>query len=99
MIPVGLGSESKTLILTIANGIALMLLVYLALGLAVAVPFVLRGVNKIDPVSSGSSWGFRLIILPGVVALWPLLLRRWLSGAPQPSERNAHRDTASGDAA
>jgi hypothetical protein len=58
------------------------------------VPFVLRGVDKIDPVASGSSWGFRLIILPGVVALWPLLLRRWLSGKPQPTERNAHRDAA-----
>jgi len=54
--------------------------VYVAAGVLFAMPFVLRGVNRIDPVAGQSSRGFRLIILPGVVALWPLLLRRWLRG-------------------
>ena len=57
-------------ILTVVSGL------YLLAGLLFAVPFVLRGVNRIDPVAHEGSWGFRLIILPGVVALWPLLLRR-----------------------
>ena len=64
--------------------------VYAAAGLVFAIAFVLRGVERIDPAAKGASWGFRLIVLPGVVALWPLLLRRWISGAP-PAEKNAHR--------
>jgi len=68
--------------------------VYLALGAAFAPLFVLRGLRRLDPVAAGGSWGFRLIILPGVVALWPLLARRWMRGVGPPDERNAHRDAA-----
>lgn len=68
--------------------------VYVVAGLAFAVPFVLRGVERIDPGAQGASWGFRLIVLPGVVALWPLLLWRWLRRTSPPVESNAHRDAA-----
>jgi hypothetical protein len=51
--------------------------IYAAAGLLFAVPFLWRGVARLDPVASGSPLGFRLIILPGVVALWPLLAWRW----------------------
>ena len=78
----------------IAEWVVLILGFYLAAGALFAVPFVLRGVNALDPVARESSWGFRAIILPGVVALWPLLARRWLTRRPQPTERNAHRDAA-----
>lgn len=80
--------------LTVANTVVLIVGLYLAAGLLFAVPFVLRGVNRIDPAAPGSSWGFRLIIVPGVVALWPLLARRWLRGLSPPEERNAHRRAA-----
>ncbi|NIT94361.1 MAG: hypothetical protein GWN79_02150, partial [Actinobacteria bacterium] len=36
---------------------------YVALGLLFGIPFVLRGVQKIDPVAENGTWGFRLIIL------------------------------------
>ena len=65
--------------------------VYAALGAIFAIAFVTRGVERLDPAAKGASRGFRLIIVPGVVALWPLLLRRWISGAPPPAERTAHR--------
>jgi hypothetical protein len=68
--------------------------VYAGLGLLFAVPFALRGVERIDPAAKGASWGFRLIVVPGAVALWPLLLGRWLRGAPPPVEKNAHRVAA-----
>lgn len=59
--------------------------------------FVLRGVDRIDPSAREATWGFRLIVLPGVAALWPLLLRRWLTGASAPPEEsNAHRRAAAG---
>ena len=51
---------------------------YLACGLAVGVAFISRGVERVDAAATGSSWAFRLLILPGSAALWPLIVRRWL---------------------
>lgn len=70
-------------------------LLYLGCGLLFAIPFLARGAAAIDPGAREGSWGFRVIVLPGVVALWPVLLRRWISGrgAP-PVENNAHRRAA-----
>lgn len=65
--------------------------IYAAIGLLFAPLFVARGVNRIDPSAATGSWGFRLLLLPGAAALWPLLLARWLRKSPPPTERNAHR--------
>jgi hypothetical protein len=54
--------------------------VYLLIGLLVGIPFVWRGVERIDAAAVGTSWGFRLTILPGSIGLWPLILRRWIHG-------------------
>jgi len=78
----------------IANWLFRLVFAYASVGLVFALAFVFRGVNKIDPVASESSLGFRLAILPGSAALWPLLLRRWVSGSSSPVERNPHRDRA-----
>jgi hypothetical protein len=51
---------------------------YSAAGLAFAIAFVLFGISRVDPVAEHSPIGFRLIVMPGVAALWPLLLARWL---------------------
>jgi hypothetical protein len=65
---------------------------YLVVGLVFAIAFVLVGVKKIDPHAAHGSWGFRLLIIPGAMAFWPLLLKRWASGAKSPpEERSAHR--------
>lgn len=64
---------------------------YLAIGVAFGLAFVIRGVAKVDPSAADSGWGFRLVILPGVAALWPLLLRRWLQSSGPPTESTAHR--------
>jgi hypothetical protein len=55
--------------------------VYAGLGVVFAVVFALRGIERVDPGARGSGWGFRLLVLPGVVALWPLLARRWFAAA------------------
>ena len=68
---------------------------YLACGFLFAIPFALVGVKRIDPHAAHGTWGFRLLIIPGTVFLWPLLAKRWLSGAHEPPEEsNAHRCAA-----
>ena len=61
----------------VAEVILFVWLAYSLCGLAVGVPFVLRGVNRVDASATGASIGFRLIILPGTVALWPLMAVKW----------------------
>lgn len=69
--------------------------VYFACGLAFAIPFALAGVKKIDPHAAHGSWSFRLLIIPGTMAFWPMLLKRWASGSKAPPEEiNAHRCAA-----
>ena len=51
---------------------------YLALGLLFAVPFAARWVGRLDPAARAGSAGFRLLIVPGAVLLWPALLTRLL---------------------
>lgn len=62
---------------------------YLAIGLLFGVVYVSRQVSRNDPAAHGAGLGFRLIILPAVVALWPILLRGWNRALPQ--ERTPHR--------
>ena len=80
----------------IAAAFLIALGVYLAGGLAFAIPFVFTGVKRIDPHAAHGSWGFRLLIIPGTLVFWPLLLRRWMKGVHEPPEEcNAHRRLAS----
>ena len=50
---------------------------YLAFGLAFAVWFQALGWTRIDASAAGGGIGFRLLITPGLVLLWPLLLMKW----------------------
>ena len=76
-----------------AEVLVTVLQVYVLLGVVFALAFAARGVRAVDPAAeSGASWGFRLLILPGSVALWPWLAWRWLKRQGPPAERNAHRD-------
>lgn len=83
-----------------ADAVARMLVVaaavYLAPGLALAALALARGLERLDPATRGASLGFRLIVAPGLVALWPLLARRILRGGPPPVETTAHRRQARG---
>lgn len=55
---------------------------YAAAGALFALVFVAAGLRRVDPAAEHAPWGFRIIILPGVAALWPLLLRRWIRRRP-----------------
>jgi hypothetical protein len=60
----------------VLNGVAL----YAAAGTVFALVFLLLGVTRIDNGAKGTGLGFRLLIIPGLIALWPLMLIRWVTG-------------------
>ena len=51
---------------------------YLAIGLIAIIPLLWKGLPAIDPTAKTSTWGFKLLVIPGMVGLWPLLLIRWI---------------------
>lgn len=62
---------------TTASIILLAVGAYAALGVVVGAVFVVRGVSRVDPAAAGAPIGFKLLILPGVVGMWPMMLRWW----------------------
>ena len=67
---------------------------YALAGVVFAVLFLPRAVTRMDQRVAGSPRALRLVILPGVAALWPLFARRWITGAHEPIEKNPHRAKA-----
>ena len=67
---------------------------YAVAGVGFAMLFLPRAVARLDPRVASAPKTLRLLILPGVVALWPLLAWRWITGAGEPIERNPHRAKA-----
>ena len=66
------------MIFDVVHGALFTLAVYLAMGSIVAVPFVVFGIGRVDPAAKAAPWTFRALVLPGVVALWPLFVHRLL---------------------
>ena len=54
-----------------------LLAAHVAAGAVFAVLFHRRGAAAIDPATHQTGWGFRLVITPGIIALWPLSALRW----------------------
>ena len=50
---------------------------YAGIGVACAVAFVTVGLARVDPAAHSAPIGFRLLILPGASALWPVVLTWW----------------------
>ncbi|MEQ1863977.1 MAG: hypothetical protein ABL996_04920 [Micropepsaceae bacterium] len=61
---------------TILNGAAL----YAAAGGVFALGFLILGLTRVDHGASGAGILFRLLIIPGLIALWPIILVRWIVG-------------------
>jgi hypothetical protein len=68
-------------VVIVAEVILFTCLAYSFFGVAIGVPFVLRGVDLVDASARGASIGFRLIILPGTVALWPIIATKWIKAS------------------
>lgn len=54
----------------------LFLAAYAGLGLLFGLYFFFRGAAQIDPVIADSKWTVRLLLIPGSIGLWPLLLAK-----------------------
>lgn len=66
---------------------------WLLAGLCVGVAFLLFGLDRVDAAARGA-YGFRPLLLPGLVLLWPLVIWRWLdapSSGAQPSLKRRHK--------
>lgn len=57
---------------------------YIVLGVIFAMVFHRKALTTIDPATRQSSLAFRLLITPGIIALWPLLAARWRRGSTPP---------------
>ena len=51
-------------------------MLYAAVGFGVGVAFLLFGLDRLEPAACGA-YGFRPLLLPGLLLLWPLVLWRW----------------------
>jgi len=77
---------------SVAQAFVFALAAYASLGLTFAVPFVWFGVRRLDSEAAASGVGFRLLILQGVAAFWPMFLFRWVRRITEPPvEKNPHR--------
>ena len=80
---------------TITNILLLLLGIYSAIGVLFSIPFAFIGAGKIDSTAAGGTIGFKLLIIPGAIAFWPLLANRWRKKAGEPpEEKNPHRVAA-----
>lgn len=58
--------------------------IYLAVGLLIGIAFALGAAKRIDPDAADMTWGARLLIIPGVTGLWPLMLAKLFTQTEPP---------------
>lgn len=51
---------------------------YAAAGAVFAAAFLWHWVGRLDPAAAHASWGFKVLVFPGVVIFWPLFAARLL---------------------
>jgi hypothetical protein len=58
--------------------VVLALALYAAMGVAIAVAFLVFGVTRVLPEPVPVTLGARIMLFPATAALWPYVLIRWL---------------------
>ena len=51
---------------------------YFAVGLLFAIAFILKGLGKVDIAASDTGIVFKLLIVPGLMVLWPFFIYKWI---------------------
>jgi len=60
---------------------AILFYIYLLVGLLFGLWFAFRGAQKLDSGMQGAKWTMRLLLLPGAIGLWPVLLGKLFSSS------------------
>lgn len=63
---------------SLVDGLLLLISVYLLLGILFSIYFLVKGARELDEGVEGTPWHFKLLIWPGSVLLWVVLLTRIL---------------------
>jgi hypothetical protein len=58
--------------------VLIIVLIYLVIGVLFVVPFLMKGITKVDDGAHGATIGFKIVIIPGVIVFWPVLLNKWM---------------------
>ena len=58
---------------------------YFLLGLLFGLYFLFVGATKIDPLLADSKKGIRVLLFPGVIATWPLFVKKAFQSKPAKS--------------
>ena len=67
-----------------AQWLVLASVLYGGLGLLFALAFVNFGAQQLDPAASDMPVSVRLLLMPGVAALWPWMLFKWATRSTPP---------------
>lgn len=62
----------------IINLILWIVALYLCCGFVFALVFIFKGARVVDEGAHDSSIGFKIIIIPGTMVFWPVLLKKWI---------------------
>ena len=64
---------------TIISLLLIAIATYLLAGMVFTIFFQAKGLSKIDDGVHGSSVGFRIIIIPGCIVFWFVLMKKWIN--------------------
>lgn len=68
----------------LANIIVVAIGAYVVLGLLVGLVYMFGAAGRIDPAAKGMPIRARVLIFPGIVGLWPLMLAKLFSQTEPP---------------
>jgi len=79
------------MLVSVVSVVLIVFVIYLLAGVLFTIPFQIKGLQKIDEGVHGSSIGFRIIIIPGCIMFWPILLEKWLQvNSEQREKKHKH---------
>ena len=58
--------------------IVYVVLAYLSMGIIFSAPFLVKWIHSLDEATHESGVVFKLMILPGCIVFWPVLLKKYL---------------------
>ena len=62
----------------ILQGFITILEIYFLIGILFGIVFIFKGIGQVDEDAKGSSIATRLLLLPGSIAFWSVLLIKWI---------------------